>query len=279
VGRDSPKGKALYRNQYLIAETPLAETPGLEFHKFGSLSVYHHKTLAVTEASGRDCQLLSLGYLLDPFTPEASNLEVLRKLSQAGPDLEALLRSIASISGRFVIVYRSGDQLAAFSDALAQRQLYASLDGSPVLTSSPKLFLDLYRLSPRCSSEKLGFMSQPEFVKNEAAWFGASCPEDRLTKILPNHYLDLASKSIRRMPFPKIGRLQEQEVVDFAGQVLSGSIRAMTNDISACNPSPEAGTAELSLRRPSRLARRSHSASSTTRPTGKPASTCQRLRL
>lgn len=101
-----------------------------------------------------------------------------------------------------------------------------------MITSSPKLFLHNFDLSLKSNPVKSQFVHSPEFKESQHSWFGNKSPDDRLKKLLPNHYLDIQNRTIHRLPvFQELDRvpLSEKEIIDQSSTLLTGTYRALSN--------------------------------------------------
>jgi len=201
---------------------------GFASTRLDGFHIIYHPDTSISLSSWGTVKVAIIGEILDPIRPEATNEDVAEQLARC-PTTNALFKQLSELTGRFVCVYASATEQVAVSDAIALRQVIQlnALDGV-VFGSSPKLLLTLLGLSPQTTSEKLQIIRGLRFRVREHAWLGSECEDDRLVKVLPNHYLDLVNGEIHRIP--PIGTevpASEPEVLDFAERTLKGGYHAL----------------------------------------------------
>ena len=234
-----PADPGRFRNQYLaLSNHTAAPLPGMRVVEFGGLRIHAHRALNVSMATRPSASIALLGYLIDPLHPDRSNDDIVSILAETCGTEEALFKEIAPLSGRYVLLYRSPSSFIVTGDACHLRQMYFGfLEDEVVLTSSPKLFLTFFHSDPRISAEKEEFLCLPAYAAQEGAWYGDQSIDDRLGKLLPNHYLDLTRREVRRIPFaPGGGRMSEDQVLECAAALLTGTYAALTRRYRLMQP-------------------------------------------
>jgi len=234
-----PADPSLFRNQYLVVSHPAASPlPDLKAVDFGGLRIHAHPTLNVSIATRSSASLALLGYMIDPFHPERTNRDIVEALAETCGTPEALFRESASLSGRYVLLYRNPSSFVVTGDACHLRQVYFGfLEGHPVLTSSPKLFLTFFHADLQIRREKEEFIHLPAYAEQEGAWYGEQSIDDRLGKLLPNHYLDLVHGEVRRIPVPSSCEpAREDHVVEYASALLQGTYSALAQRYRLLQP-------------------------------------------
>jgi hypothetical protein len=214
----------MFRNQYFVANFRPDTELDVRVHEFGNLFVYALPDLGVSYARIGGTEILLLGYAIDPFAPEKDDDEIAAGLASAG-SVQALIHQTQVLSGRFVIFYRKGETNIVFSDTLGHRQIYYYADADRLfLTSSPKVFLHVMNFDLRISNEKRQILQSEAFRRTENAWFGDDSLDDRLKKVIPNHYLDLKRLELRRKSFDIPPQISENSIRDLLAQVLTGGL-------------------------------------------------------
>ncbi|MBD2158158.1 hypothetical protein [Leptolyngbya sp. FACHB-16] len=224
----------MYRNQYFMVaglSSPDREFAGMAPISLMDFSIYQGPHLNLSFTKYESVEILLLGYVIDPLNPERSDQEVIENLARTCKTQNSFFEGIQILSGRFVLVYRNESSFIALGDACSFKQMYfGQLDDFFVMTSSEAMFLNYFDLSLQMSSLKQQHVADPNYKKHEQAWFGDKGFDDRLFKVLPNHYLDLKAKEVKRIPYfsPK-GNLSEDDIINFASSVLKGTFAALIN--------------------------------------------------
>jgi hypothetical protein len=234
-----PADRSLFRNQYIIVSHPVTSPlSGLGAVDFGDLRIHAHPALNVSLATRSSTSMALLGYIVDPFHPERTNHDIVNSLAETCGTPETLFREIASLSGRYVLLYRNPASFIVTGDACHLRQIYFGFpEGNLVLTSSPKLFLTFFHSDLRISREKEEFIHLPAYATQEGAWYGDRSIDDRLGKLLPNHYLDLIHREVRRIPFSSGHEpAGEDHVAQYASALLKGTYAALSQRYRLLQP-------------------------------------------
>jgi len=220
----------VYRNQYIISSIQLKNPLQLNHSFFGGLNLYVHSSLPVHVAKGSASEILLLGFIIDPFHPGKDDASILNDLIESVDSKEYFFKSIQLLSGRYVILYKNKNNFLAANDACSLRQIYYTfMDGENIITSSQRLFLDSFNLKLEMSTEKMKFIDLKEFQGiNESSWYGEEGVDDRLRKILPNHYLDIKIREVKRIPVFFKTLVGEPEILEYVASLLKGSIDAIT---------------------------------------------------
>ncbi len=205
---------------------------------FNGLRIHAHPVLNISIARCPDAEVVVLGYVIDPFAPDKTDQDVAESLARDCHTVEEMFTSIRLLSGRFVLLYKNKQSFVATGDACHFRQVYFGLVGSGfVLTSSPKLFLAYFQLGLRTSSEKVEFCDLTAYRNQENAWYGDQAIDDRLQKLLPNHYLEVPLRTAKRTPVnPLQGPMPEKEVIDNTAAILRGTYSALIRRYQLMQP-------------------------------------------
>ena len=220
----------VFRNQYLITNTSSSnDIKGYKSSKVFGFYLNVFPPLETNFCHHKETSVLQLGIVLDPYNPGHSNAEITANLAQRSPDLSSFLKQIETLSGRYLFLFKNKTNFIAVGDACHFRQIFYGLsEDNIVLTSSPKLFLEYFDLKLLNSPLKNEFTNSAAFNKSEQSWFGNQSPDDRLKKLLPNHYLDLTSGSANRYKpkFTYKNKTEEERIFE-ASQILKGSYKAL----------------------------------------------------
>ena len=223
----------MHRNQYLITFQEMdANELGLSKLKFCGMTVYHHPSLRATVDHHESSGILLLGYIIDPQKPGSTDADLVHSLVTTCPAKEQLFKRLQALSGRFVIIYKSSEDLIAVGDPCGSRQIYYQGDKC-VLTSSLQLFWDATGTAPKISAPKEAILGCPEYEVAERAWIGTESPDDRVHKVLPNHYLNMRSRAVYRIPVDTGQLVAEKDGCEYAAEVLRGSMEGIRSRFEA----------------------------------------------
>ena len=196
------------------------------------LKLTAHPELSVTQASSGTKSVVALGFLLDPTHPDAGDQEILDGLLERFGSLEQLLQATSPLGGRWAIIATLKHQQYLFTDALGLRQVFYT---------TPELVGDLYMMSePAAGAAMLGlpvdhdaraYMDSAEFRTNpEYLWPAASSPFRGISRLLPNHYLDLGNGSCQRFwPERRLSKITLEDGAEKVAGLLTGLLRAAAN--------------------------------------------------
>lgn len=227
----------MYRNQYYITNLELADPCELKKISFNNLNVYFHPSLNMSMAKKDSREIILLGYIINPFKPLETNDDIVKDLTDRCFSAELLLKELQSLSGRFVLLYKNESDFIALNDASALKQLYYGfIDKDIILTSSPRMFLDFYGGNLEISDTKQDFINLKEYELNDHAWFCDKCIDNRLMKILSNHFLDIVSKRVRRTPIYFDKLVNESDIIEYASTILTGNMAAITRRYQVIQP-------------------------------------------
>lgn len=220
----------MYKNQYIISTREL-ENRALDLEKlcfFDNIHIYSNQSLDVVTAKNEGVQVAMVGYIINPFIPADSNHTIIEKLAKQCATIGDLFKEAEKLSGRYVLLYKNESSFVVTGDACHLRQIYYGFDdGHLVITSSEKLFLDAFNHELKTTEEKLAIFQMPVFLKEEHGWYGDEAYDDRLTKLLPNLYLDINEKAKKRLPvFPQKFSSQD-DIIEYVSLILKNTISAL----------------------------------------------------
>ncbi|MDR3583743.1 MAG: hypothetical protein P4L59_00255 [Desulfosporosinus sp.] len=220
----------MYKNQYFICDNPVKiKWDDYDTKLFNGFHIYHSTFLDVTIVEDINSQLCTLGYIIDPFSPQKNNEQILEDLLKTCSNADELIINLQKYSGRYVVLYKNDRDFIMISDACSLRQIYYTFfDGQAIFTSSPKMFLDVFDYKWLIGDLKKSVIDEKKFAEKEFM-YGDEGLDDRLMKVLPNHYLNMTKREVLRTPL-KIGHFDcEDDVINYASDILRGSIAAINN--------------------------------------------------
>lgn len=190
-----------YQNQYLLTRKVLTPHEKFVTHTFGDYYIYAHKSLQVVITGGRNSEMALIGIAINPLSPMQKEAEIVSNIIDGAENFLDFCGKISALTGRFVGLYFDSQGLRVVGDACNLRAIYyGEYIKDLVVTSSPKLFLDTFGLKPKISEEKKEVIESKLFSIKENAWFGNESLDDRLSKLLPNHYLIAKGIRVKRLP-------------------------------------------------------------------------------
>lgn len=222
----------MYRNQYLaVTQVKKTNFHGITPICFNGLYIYPGDCLNTSIATNLSTEILLLGHVINPLIPEASNDEIVSKLVQCCPTQESLFKEVQILSGRYVLIYKNESSFIVIGDACHLKQIYFGfLNENTILTSSPKMFLDYFDFDLKTCQLKEKFINNSLYQKRQSTWYGNKCLDDRLNKLLANHYLDLNKQEVKRIPLYFLEELSsEADIIDFASTILKGTFASLAN--------------------------------------------------
>lgn len=197
-----------------------------EFDKDYLLTV--HPDLHVYTAETDQAKALMLGYSIDPFKKESSEEEIIKRFL----DIESIgdiTDKLKTLSGRFILIIKSNENLWLFHDAVALRQVNycKSTWGKIWCASQPETIAEHLKLN--IDEEVLNFRQSIYKQSADESWLqNDRTPYREIRNLLPNHYLDLRTGTAYRY-WPEagcIGPLSIRESNKLCAEVLQNSIQA-----------------------------------------------------
>lgn len=192
-----------HRNQFILG-------PDLprEFDTWKRVRIGQRLTLAVnldlglTQVARNGRELTCIGYMIDPFNPPATEVEILDNLIDRAASREAVLERISRLGGRWVLLCDDGEALWLVNDALGHRQVYFTDDrftGGIWCASQPRELASI--VGAAMDKEAAGFLRDMQSInpmdpsgQRGRWWPGIGSPYAGIRHLTPNHYLDLQTK-------------------------------------------------------------------------------------
>ncbi len=219
----------MYTNQYIIVSRDYKlKNMSLKSVEFDKFCIYAHSKLNVTIVNRAMVKIALIGYIINPFSPDDTNEEIIGKLADKCSTVNEFFNEIDILSGRYILLFKNDTSFIIAGDACHLRQIYYGfLEDTIVLTSSPKLFLDAFNYKLRISKEKLEFINNPNYLKQESIWLGDESIDNRLEKLLPNHYLDVESRVKQRIPFFQHNFSNEEQILGYVSVILTNTFTSL----------------------------------------------------
>lgn len=189
------------------------------------LFLYFHPDLRFCQSDWEERTLILLGFIIDPYNSKNSNQEIIDRLVKDSKNFDSLLENSKSMSGRWVLVYKDSMGVKIFTDSSGLRQVHYSNDFS-ILGSDPALINKYLQKSPRDDEDFKAYISSKFYKINEMEWYGPSSFYKNIYKLLPNHYIDLEGKNVKRF-WQKFDKLPYNESIKRVGDILINEFKAI----------------------------------------------------
>jgi hypothetical protein len=222
----------IHKNQYILIEDTLDYNCPFDFLKENIVgyTIYYDCNLNISIKKQEQVEILLLGFILNPFSPNLSNDEILESLiNGVNNNHDILLKEIQKLSGRFVLLYKSNNSFIVFNDCCGLRQIYFNQEGPFVMSSSPELILSTLGYTFQVDNILKDLFNDKQFIKKEFAWYGDSWYDSRIKKVLPNHFLNIYERTIHRIDYFYNGPDCYDDIIDYAKSILRGSLEAIHN--------------------------------------------------
>src|SRR3990170_5212859 len=225
--------RLLFRRQFVLGPRFIAGLPNWKrLSVRATINITLHPDLPACQARKGGMSISLLGYILDPYRPQASDADIVERLLsdlEAGRTAEAVIESTYPLGGRWILVVDDGSTVLLFTDPIGYRQAFYSLAASSVWCGSqPGILaevLDL-RVDPGASAFIRAYRRrQPEYW-----WPGDSSLYKEVRHLLPNHYLDLQTGTPHRFwPHHELPERTVEEVVPENARLLEGLIESASH--------------------------------------------------
>ncbi|MDM5264394.1 hypothetical protein PF327_09320 [Sulfurovum sp. XTW-4] len=183
--------------------------------------LYVHPDCEFTRVSSEGLDIILLGYILDPSSPEHTNHDILSNLLKI-TNLEEIPLKLYQLTGRFVLLVKHLDNYRFFHDPCGLRTLFYANEGEDFFAASQPLLLEMVIPIHKISEYDQYFAS--EYVKNNREhWIpsGISLYEN-VSSLIPNHYLDTSSPTqVRYWPMRPLCSQPLETSVDIFTELLS----------------------------------------------------------
>lgn len=221
--------KLLFRRQFILSSENFTGFEGWNQITLGNgLTLSAHPDLGITEAQHDKTKLILLGYMLDPFSPEKSDQDILVELVTSIKDFDDLVKKSEKYSGRWAIIYQDATHVNIFHDPCGQRQVYYYFRNSNITCGSTTAIINHFFHPEKDSSEELTqFIQSEEFAQREQIWIGDETIFIGVKHLMPNFYLDLLRKKVVRCwPVEPLGTLELNKGVTIGAEIIRGTILA-----------------------------------------------------
>jgi hypothetical protein len=225
------ENRLLYRRQFLIARQSVAVLSDWEKHQISHYWLHVHPDLDVTIVKDGKRAIFLMGYLFDPEKYTSSNEDVLKRVLFATKNFGDLIQLLKPYAGRYALVYQDHECLNLIQDALALREVYyCDRENQVVCGSQPNLLSTFSEPKIQGSMDPvlIDFVqNQMPQVRNGRLWPGDGTAYEGVKHLLPNHYLDLTTLTVKRYwPNTDLKKMELDEAVRRSAAFLQGVMKA-----------------------------------------------------
>ncbi len=215
-----------FHNQFVLGPAymdALANWKKLQINEYFFLTT--HPDLNVTRHSSETLTVTLIGFILDPFEPQADDTDILKRLVSEAADRHELRRATYRLAGRWILIVEDNDGIRLFNDAAGLRQVfYTDVDRCDHLwcASQPKMIASInnFGIDPAAVEhiDSFEFRKDPEF-----RWPGDGSPYKEIKHLLPNHLLDLKTgRATRYWPDAPLNTQSVGDAAESVSRMLSG---------------------------------------------------------
>jgi hypothetical protein len=218
----------VFRRQYLLSNVNIKKIDNWKHLNIPStkqnLKLYYHPDLEITHLQLQDRGLVLIGYIIDPFNPDLSNTEILRKILNLS-SLQDILKETDNFNGRYAIIYSNGKNTCIFHDATGFREIYyCFLKDEIYCGSTPNIINKYTNLELDRDKSITEFIGSSEY-KASGFWVGRRTPFQNIFHLQPSFYLDLDKKMFYRYWPDKIRKeISLKEGANLMAKILKGTI-------------------------------------------------------
>ena len=187
-----------------------------------------HPDLPIAVTKNRENKAILLGYVIDPYHPDAEEMTILEDLIHNVSTLTDIISILEKLTGRFILILKLNSELLLFHDAVALRQVQYCRDekGFVWCASEPKLLADLLNFNH--DEEVVKYREEAYPVDKDEFWImNDKTQYTQVRNLLPNHCLDLRKGQAFRY-WPTAGcipSLSIEESIKLSTQILQNTIK------------------------------------------------------
>lgn len=205
----------LFRRQFIIGPHCINKFPSwIEVQIGERFFLKAHPELKVTQANNNKIKITLIGYLIDPDNPNYNNQEILNTLLSQIENIFDIFKNTSRLGGRWILILDNGRERILYNDPCGLRSVYYT-----TLNYQEGWFAS----QPGIIAEELGleldeqienqFIKSSDFNNTEEHWWpGDSSPYKEIKHLIPNFYLNLENRYVKRFwPQKKISSIKLNE--------------------------------------------------------------------
>ena len=223
----------LFKRQFILGESLPTLSRNWINQKVGNhYFLSYHPDLEFAQVRNNYIELTLLGFILDPYQPEASNVDILNKILSKDHLTIDIPQHTISFGGRWILFVTSESDTFAISDPCGLRSIFYGVTKQNNLWcgSSPTILSK--ELNVEVSDDiKKSFLNS-SYVKGEGEywWPGNTTAFENIFRVLPNHSLYLRTRATKRFwPMSMKRKVSLKDAVDQASFLLKGLLNAASS--------------------------------------------------
>ena len=222
-----------FRKQFILTKKNLKNNINWKKTKISKFSLYSDVELEVNTFSNIGMELFLIGDAFDYQNPCDSNEEILKSVISDNVSLIEIIKRFDEFSGTYIVLYNNKltNQLIAFNDATAQREIYYYLENNTdlVLGSQTNIISSIFDCELDQSKKATDFYSSTSFKKKKS-YVGDLTEYKDIKHLKPNHYLDLNSSEIKRFyPYRSLSKSNADFVAKKSADMIKGYLESASN--------------------------------------------------
>ena len=219
-----------YRRQFILTLAPIEVFRDWNCINIDQYYLYIHPDLEANRADDSQKSIVLVGNIFDPNEPARKNYDILKNILGQINTIENLFFEIKKYVGSYALIYKDPRRMIILNDALSLREIYyCTKENDVVCGSQPNLMVKFGNpaITPTDDTCVLDFYNN--HLKN-CSWIGDETYFRGVKHLLPNHYLDITNREVRRYwPTEPIKHLSLDEAVAKSCSFLQGSMKAMVH--------------------------------------------------
>ena len=226
------ENKFLFRRQYIISNKSIDKLKNWKKIKLSNdLFLTSHPDLEITKVNHKNNDLVLLGYILDPNSPNANNQKILEDIIRNVTHADDVFDQLYIMGGRYVLFVKINDALRLLNDANGFRQIFYYYNEHKVwVASQPSIIAEQCNL--QIDNLIYNDLSRLTLFKNtNEYWFPITLTlYKEIFHLIPNHYLDLKNGKVHRFwPLKQRKKISINECIENCSFILKNLLVAASN--------------------------------------------------
>ncbi|MFC1759927.1 hypothetical protein ACFLZD_00220 [Candidatus Neomarinimicrobiota bacterium] len=239
--QNTPKidNNLLYRRQFFFAPQYIEDLTSwskVQINDQYFLTI--HPDLEFVHLKKNNVEIISLGFILDPFNPKFSNEDIIRNLLNTTSDFSSIVKSTYNFGGRWIIIYKDDNDIHFFNDAAGSRQIFYTFHDTGVWCGSqPHTLAKQLDIQKSDDPDFLEFINSKEFEKDEHCMVGDGTIFPDILHLMPNHSLSINNQCVTRYwPDEPIPKLSMEKATDKISKLYAGLYESANNRFNLMQP-------------------------------------------
>jgi hypothetical protein len=235
LGKNGVLEKLIYRRQFVLGPHYVDQLAHWKRLKIGqNLYLSAHPDLNLVHRESADASLTLLGYILNPNQPEADDRMIIDQLLQkvhAANGIKDIIQSTEVLGGRWILIAKTKDNWFLFNDPCGYRAAFYTdrcSENNFWCASQPGLFRFVLNLNADPDAiDYLDTNKYRHYGNKEFIFPGERSIFKEIKHLLPNHYLNLNSGSVKRYwPNESLEPIAFNDCVAESSRILINTMKA-----------------------------------------------------